>query len=181
MKCRSLFSLLTIFAILVSGCASNQPGATPPAPANIQAVMDFVKGKKLQTQKAGFYGSLTVNGVKEMNWIDTKKENNKITKDATAEALDLSLQFINDTAAIVFKKGQSFPATFFIDEVTGEQEDETPGIKLHISFIDPDFSFGNDLSKITYTYHVLGLDGKKIMLETPRSINRQKLITLMSE
>ena len=112
---------------------------------------------------------------------DTKKENNKITKDATAEALDLSLQFINDTAATVFKKGQSFPATFFIDEVTGEQEDETPGIKLHISFIDPDFSFGNDLSKITYTYHVLGLDGKKIMLETPRSINRQKLITLMSE
>jgi hypothetical protein len=34
---------------------------------------------------------------------------------------------------------------------------------------------------VTYTYAVLGLDAKRIMLETPRSINRQKLISIMSE
>lgn len=183
MKIKKLFTYLSLFVMLFSAC-SEKTEPVPPAPANTKAVMDFVKGKKLQAKQVGFFGNITVNGVKEIEWLDVSGEKDKTKKDAASEELNFSLQFINDTAVTIRKKDKTFTGTYVIDDKTAEMEDEKPGIKLKISFADPDFNLGfggGAPMEVTYTYPVLGLDSKRLMLETPRSINRQKLISIMSE
>jgi hypothetical protein len=182
MGIKKMLGYLSIAAITLSmaGCSANSD-TEPAAPANVKAVQDFLKSKKLTVKKTGFYGMLTVNGIKEAKWIDTANEKDKTTKDAVAAEMAFALEFINDTAVTVKKKDKSYAGTYAVDDKVDEEGEEQPGIKLRISFPDPEFSFGSTPMVVTYTYAVLGLDAKRIMLETPRSINRQKLISIMSE
>ena len=178
-----ILDYLPVVAIVltIAGCSAKSEPA-PAAPVNEKAVQDFVNGKKLVVKSLGFYDNHTVNGFKEVKWIDAKTEKDQTTKDATEEEMGLVLQFKNDTVVIVTKKGKSFAGTYSAVNKTNDlNEGEQPGIKLNVTFADPDFGFGNSPMNVTYTYPVLGLDAKRIMLETPRSINRQKLISMMSE
>lgn len=167
-------------ALFATACKQAKETA-PPAPANVKAVQDFVKGKKLSVKSVGFYGMLEVNGVKDVEWLNLAELKEEMTKEVATEELSLALQFVNDTAVIVTKNGKTFTGTFAVVSETEDNENETPGIKLKLKYADPDMGFGDMLMNLTFSHTVLGLDDKRIMLQTPRAINKQNLIALMSE
>ena len=167
--------------VLFASACKQSKETVPPAPANVKAVQDFVKGKKLSTKSVGFYSMLEVNGVKDVKWLDLAELKDGMTKKAATEELSLALQFVNDTAVVVTKNGKNFTGTFAVVSDTGVKENENPGIKLKLMYADPDMSFGDMLTDLTFSYIVLGLDDKRIMVQTPRTINRQNLIALMTE
>ncbi|MBK8611030.1 MAG: hypothetical protein IPL84_14090 [Chitinophagaceae bacterium] len=175
-----IYFLIPVIIFSTPGCSAKTE-QVPAAPANAKAVQDFINGKKLAVKQIGFFGLITVNGTKDVEWLDLAKEKDEITTKAAGEEMGLVLQFINDTAVTIVKKGKQYTGTYTIDDKAGEAENEQPGIKLKISYADPDFGFGGTPMDVTYTYPVIGLDAKRIMLETPRTINRQKLITIMAE
>ncbi|MGB4844336.1 MAG: hypothetical protein WBP16_07715 [Ferruginibacter sp.] len=172
-------TLLT-FVLIAAGC-SEKKDTVPVAPANSKAVLDFIKGKKLVTKSIGLYDNFIVNGVKEVKWMDVAKEKNDMIKEVVTEEMSLSLQFINDTAVTVLKNGKTYNGTYRVDDKTDGDLDEKAGIKLKLTYNDPDAGFGMGLTELTYSYPVLGIDEKRIMLETPRSVNRQNLIALLTE
>lgn len=125
------------------------------------------------------YGSLTINDKTEMVWIDAATEPDKTTKEAVEEELKFTIHFLNDTAAMVFKKIATYAATYSVDDIAGEDDTEKPGIKLRLVYEDPDFSFGGKPSKVTYTYLVRGADEKQLLLQLPKSVNRKPLVSLL--
>lgn len=171
---------LSILLTSMAGCSAEKE-TIPDAPKDAKAVLDFVKGKKLTVKSLGFYDNFTINDKKEVKWLDIKKEENNMIKEVATEEMGFSLQFVNDTAVTVIKKAASFTGTYTVDELTEKKDDEEPGIKLKLTYFDPEMSFGGFSSPVTYAFDVLGLDEKRMMLKTPRTINRQNLISMMSE
>ena len=180
MKKTLISTCLIILIIFVTGCTVKKE-TIPAAPNGTKAVQDFVKSKKLTVKSLGFFDNFSVNDKKEVKWIDMAKEKDEMTKEVANEEMTFSLQFINDTAAIVLKKGGSFTATYSVVELKEKEGEDEPGVRLKLTYLDPEMSFGGVASAATYSFVVLGLDDKRMMLQTPRSINRQPLISIMSE
>ena len=90
--------------------------------------------------------------------------------------MSFSLNFLNDTAVIVFDEGQEKQGTWKVDTITNGEE--PTGVKLRISHMDLGFG-SNDSMKVTYTYPVSGMNDKQLLLLTPRDINRRKVVVLM--
>jgi hypothetical protein len=184
MKIKNALLYLTFAAIsfVVASCNSEpKTESALPAPANAKQLQDFVKGKKLAVKKVGFYGMLTVNNVREVKWLDVAAEKESMMKESAEKEMALSIQFVNDTAIKVIKEGKTYDGTYAVSDKQNNEGEKEPTFKLNLTYVDPEFSFGGEASKVTYSYPVIGLDDKKIMLETPRTVNRQKLIALMSE
>lgn len=167
---------------IVFSCSSPASDKLPPAPAHVKAVHAFLQGKNLSTKKVGFFDNLTVNTVTEIKWIDISNEKDPMNKEVAEEELAFSLQFLNDTAVSISKKEKKFEGKYVVNDILDEYADEKPGIRLRITYADPESGFADMfMSDVIYSFLVIGLDDKKIILQTPRSINRQKLISLMSE
>lgn len=180
-------SILVHFCFLVSisvltltgtGCSESSE-KTPAPPVNSKAVQEFLKGKKLTVKQVGFYSNTSLNANRDVEWLDLAGEKSEMVKTAAEEEKSLTLQFLNDTSVTVNKKAKQFTGTFEISDKA--EENEQPGIRLKLTYPDPEFGFGGTPMEVTYSYLVAGLDTKSILLETPRTINRQKLLSLMSE
>lgn len=140
-------------------------------------MLDEVKGKKYQAEKAGTHS--VFENDKEIEWLEPKEEN-KFEKQIADEAKTLRLDFINDTAVIVAAKDKRYNGTYKADDMV--KEDEKPGIKLRVSYIDEEFKFGDGPAmEVTYTYLVEGISDKNLLLETPGSMNRRKIVVLMNK
>lgn len=179
----ALFATVILFS-----CVENKKDSLPPKPQDVNSLKTLVKGKKYSTQKAGFYSNLTVNGQTDMDWIDIAEKKEQLTKDPnniTAETelkavereMKFAVQFVNDTLATVFSNDASFPATYTIDDVVDDYSKDKESIKLRLRYADPSFAFGNEPAmEMTYTFVIDGADDKNLLLQTPRTINRQPLI-----
>lgn len=179
---KKMIGITSLFAAAMALFACSQKKETNlPVPANEKAVYDFVQGKKLTVQSVGFYDNLSFNDVKEVKWLDIQKEENTMIVEVATEEMSLGMHFINDTAVTVSKKGKEFAGTYKIITTTEPKDEEPAGIQLKLSYADPESGFGGELMNVTYTYIVLGLDNKKLLLQMPRTINRQNLLALMSE
>jgi hypothetical protein len=149
----------------------------PEAPASIKAVQDEVKGKKYKAERAGTHS--VFENDKEIAWLNPKDED-KFEKEIEDESKSLQLEFINDTSVTVIAKDKIYNGTYVVNDTT--KEDEKSGIKLRISYVDEEFKFGDGpASLVTYTYLVEGISDKNLLLETPRSMNRRKIVVLMNK
>ncbi|MBL7740413.1 MAG: hypothetical protein JNK14_14445 [Chitinophagaceae bacterium] len=167
-----------IFCMLIQACSSG-PGTTalPGAPVSVKAVQDEVKGKRYKAEKAGTHSPFKDD--KTIEWLEPKAED-KFEKGIADDSKTLQLEFFNDTSVTVNYKSKSYTGTYVVDEVTGEEE--RPGIKLRVSYIDEEFKLGDGpATKVTYTYIVDGLNDKSLLLETPRSMNNRKIVVLMNK
>jgi hypothetical protein len=178
----SNFTRVSILVVAVSlflgACTAEKTKSLPPLPTSVKAVQDMVKGKNFTTTATGFYGAITVNDVKEVEWIDTTKEKEVMIKSVVAETSSFKLQFVNDTAVTVMLKNVTYKGTYKVEDVVNENEQA--GIKLRITYVDPSFSFGNtEGMEVTYTYLVKGMDEKSLLLELPREVNRKKIVSLL--
>ncbi len=179
---KSILSLTPLaLSFLVISCSSGtkEIPTLPPPPASVKAVADYIKSNYYDVLKAGFYSNLSINDKREIEWVDTAKEENSVIKKSVRDELLLRLQFGEDSTMSVHKKDTSYAATYKIDDVRDEKEEGQPGIKLRISYRDPSFSFGNETPLVTYTWVILGMNEKYLLLQTPQTINQKKLISLL--
>ena len=153
----------------------------PPAPQSITAVQDFVKHKKFVSTKAGMYGSLTVNGKTDINWIDTADKKDEIVSGAAAKEIGVSYNFLNDTAVMIRKNGDEIPGTYEINDATDPFFKEDPGIKIRVTYPDKEFGNTGMPSNVTYVFNVLGAGGDKLLLQTARTINGSKVLALYDQ
>lgn len=161
--------------MLISSCSSKEEAPQPPS--SVKAVQDEVKGKKYKAEKAGVHSLISTD--KEVKWEDPKTEG-EFEKKTMDEAKSLQLDFKNDTAVTVVSKNKTYEGTYSVDDVA--TEDQKPGIKLRISYVDEEFKFGDGpASKVTYTYIVEGISNKSLLLVTPQSLNDRKMVLLMNK
>lgn len=171
-------TVLAITFVMLNSCSSKTGSdALPVAPASVRAVQDVVKGKKFKAEKAGTRSPFKND--KEIEWFEPEAED-KFEKEIADDSKTLQFDFMNDTSVTVVFKDKTYNGTYGVDDNTGE--DEKPGIKLRVSYIDEDFKFGDGpASEVTYTYLVEGISDKSLLLETPRSMNRRKIVVLMNK
>lgn len=177
--------------VILFGCVENKKDSLPAKPQDVNSVQALIKGKKYTTQKVGFYSNLTVNEQTDMDWIDIAEKKEQLAKDPnniTAETelkaaereMKFVLQFVNDTLATVFSNDTRISATYTIDDIVDDYSKDKESVKLRLRYADPSFSFGNEPAmEMTYTFVVDGADDKSLLLQTPRTINRQPLISLL--
>ena len=188
---RKNYLIALLATIMLFSCGQDKKDSLPVKPQDLNSVKTLIKGKKYTTQKTGFYGTITVNDETTVNWIDIaekKKQLAKKTNNMTAQTeltaaeseLKFAVQFINDTAAKVFLNDESIPATYAVDNIVDDYGNGKESVKIRLTYVDPSFSFGNEpASEMTFTFLVVGADEKSLLLQTPRTINRQPLISLL--
>lgn len=177
MQKKYFFTAMIICMILQACVSKTNSISLPQPPASVKAVLDELKGKKYQVEKAGTHS--VFENDKEIEWMNPKKED-EFEKKIAAEAKALRLDFVNDTAVTITAKDKTYSGTYKADDMV--KEDEKPGIKLRISYIDEEFKFGDGpATEVTYTYLVEGISDKNLLLETPRSMNRRKIVVLMNK
>lgn len=186
------YAVALLATVMLLSCTENKKEESLPAkPQDVNSVQTLIKGKKYTTQKIGFYDIIIVDGERDVKWIDIaekKKQLAKNTNNMTAQTeltaaereLKFAVQFVNDTAATVFSNGTSIPATYAVDNIVDDYGNDKESVKIRLTYADPSFSFGNELaSEMTFTFLVVGADEKSLLLQTPRTINRQPLISLL--
>ena len=180
--------VIALFAtVMLLSCTENKKEDSLPAkPKDVNSVQTLIKGKKYTTQKLGFYDIIIVDGEKGVKWIDiaAKKKERKAPNDielkAIEEEMQFGVQFVNDTAATVFVRDTSFAATYVVNDVVGQYDQVKEGIKIRLTYTDPSFSFGGgEPMEMTVTYVVIGADDKRLLVQTPRTIDRKPLISLL--
>lgn len=188
---RKNYLIALLATIMLFSCGQDKKDSLPVKPQDLNSVKTLIKGKKYTTQKTGFYGTIAVNDETTVNWIDIaekKKQLAKNTNNMTAQTeltaaereLKFAVQFVNDTAATVFSNGTSIPATYAVDNIVDDYGNDKESVKIRLTYADPSFSFGNEpASEMTFTFLVVGADEKSLLLQTPRTINRQPLISLL--
>jgi hypothetical protein len=177
MQKKYFFVPVVCIVILYSCISKTNSDILPQPPASVKAVLDELKGKKYQAEKAGTHS--VFENDKEIEWLNPKKED-EFEKKIADEAKTLRLDFVNDTAVTVTVKDKTYSGTYKADNEV--KEDEKPGIKLRISYIDEEFKFGDGpATEVTYTYLVEGISDKNLLLETPGSMNRRKIVVLMNK
>ena len=185
--------IIALFAtVMLLSCTENKKEESLPAkPKDVNSVQTLIKGKKYTTKKLGFYDIIFVDGEKGVKWIDVAEKQKPLAKnpddnftkmelEPIEEELKFGVQFVNDTAATVFVRDTSFAASYVVNDGVGQYDEVKEGIKIRLTYTDPSFSFGGgEPMEMTVTYVVIGADDKRLLVQTPRSIDRKPLISLL--
>jgi hypothetical protein len=170
---------MLVATIALVSCSSTdaKKDAIPGRPANVKVVAATVKGNHYIANRVGTHSVFSNDSTIE--WLEPLP-GQEFEKKFVEEVKTLDLNFISDTAVTVKYGGKVSNGTYKVDDITGE--DDKAGIKLRISYVDEQFKFGDGpASPVTFTYLVEGMDENKLLLETPRSINRRKAVVLMNK
>jgi hypothetical protein len=179
---KQLIILLGLSLIIIS-CTNNSKGtaamALPSKPASIDAVLNIIKQKNYKAEKIATLSPFEMDKENPYDWFDEKKDTSSFAKRFLNERLSMKLQFKNDTAVLFIEDNKTIEGTYKLDTIINEEE--KPGIKFRISYPDSSMSFPGVTEPMimTYTFNVLGIDEKNLMLETPRSYNNRKIAVLL--
>lgn len=186
------YAVALLATVMLLSCTENKKEESLPAkPQDVNSVQTLIKGKKYTTQKIGFYDIIIVDGERDVKWIDVAKKQTQLAKnpddnftkmelEPIEEELKFGVQFVNDTAATVFVRDTRFAATYVVNDVVGQYDEVKEGIKIRLTYTDPSFSFGGgEPMEMTVTYVVIGADDKRLLVQTPRAIDRKPLISLL--
>ncbi|MCW5909458.1 MAG: hypothetical protein KIT62_00200 [Cyclobacteriaceae bacterium] len=176
MKKVSFFILCSVILFSCGPAADKLPSA----PADVASVATLVKGKKFSVKKVGLTSAIPSPGSNtSIQWIDPAAAQG-FEKDAVEALTKFTVEFLNDTSAVIVSGEKRFEGTYAVDD-TMDEYDKEEGIKIRLTYVDPDMSFGSEPMEITYTYPVKGAADNKLLLQFPRSINRQPVVGLLSE
>lgn len=186
------YVIAMLATVMLLSCTENKKEESLPAkPQDVNSVQTLIKGKKYTTQQLGFYDIIIVDGERDVKWIDVAEKQKQLAKNPDdnfvkmelkpiEEELKFGVQFVNDTAATVFVRDTSFAATYVVNDVVGQYDEVKEGIKIRLTYTDPSFSFGGgEPMEMTVTYVVIGADDKRLLVQTPRAIDRKPLISLL--
>ena len=151
----------------------------PPTPASIEAVVKTITGKKYKTAELALVSNLISDKNNPYEWFDQIKDTTPFFKNYEKQKMKLAIHFINDTAAGVTDDAATNKTTWKLDNQP--KSDETPGIFLRLTMQKDEALVPGQVGKstITFSYKVLGVDDKQLLLETPNMFNSRKLAVLM--
>jgi hypothetical protein len=177
---RALPFLVSSLFLFIACTSSDGPVETvlPAAPAGTKAVQAIITGKKYVAERTGL-ASVFAND-SSISWMDELKDSSAVFKTFTEGRQRFQLHFVNDTAVSFFDDNKNYSATYKLDEKAGE--DEKPGIRLRISYLDSANTFGGSgPMMMTYSYLVKGISENQLFIETPRSYNNKTVLMLLKK
>jgi hypothetical protein len=151
----------------------------PAAPTGVDAVAQTLKGKNYSVLQVATISNFEMNKDNPYDWMDGKKDTTAFSRNYVTERMKLKLNFVNDTTVSFTDEDKLTEAKYKLDTLIGDEE--KPGIKLRISYLDSSITFPSftEPRLMTYTYRVLGINNESLLLETPRSFNNRKIAVLM--
>jgi hypothetical protein len=185
MKQASLLGLCALIFFACSDSGKTGPGkaSVPAAPTSMQQVKDQVKKGNYTVEQVGF-SRLFMGEAEPVQWEDEMGDTSKVYRDFVAERKKLRFEFTGDSTMNVHTGTASYPGSYSVDTLVEEDDEEKANsMKLRVSYADPGFQFPGDTvpSKVTYTYKVRGVNGNRLMLQSPHSYNRSYTVLLMKK
>ena len=151
----------------------------PPVPASIDSVAKTIMRKKYKAAELALISKLISDKNNPYEWLDQIKDTTLFFRNYEKEKMKFAIHFINDTAAQVTDEAATNKATWKLDNEP--KSDETAGIFLRLTMEKDEILIPGQTGKstITFSYKVLGVDDKQLLLETPNMFNSRKLAVLM--
>lgn len=169
-------NLLYFLALLLLAACNAKP-SMPDAPASTDAAAKMLAGKNWVVVKTGTLSPFKMNDKPGYNWLDEMKEADDFIKKTLSEVAAIHLNFVSDTLVNVSGIPDS-PAQQKYSLAQGDEGDLAK-ITLKFTYEGPDPFGGEGKMKLTYSYPVLGLNDKFLILATPRSVNDMPIVVLM--
>ena len=185
-----ILSLLACICMCVSACKSEK---TPPIATSLAEVQKILVGKKWKLVDVGIVnvkGSASVKVVEtetkvlapiNVEWLSTMDFSKKMMPESYKNYQESAQKISFDIA----EKGKIKTTGIDLDaeeryEITDKKDDKNRiGIRLIIGGKSKRFSFGGEMGDVDYTYFILGIDKKRLYLDTPSSFNEQKVVYLL--
>ena len=174
-----IFAIIALFAFFIVGCSNKKTVPLPPAPANVEAVVKTVKGKKYKTADLALISTLAADKNNPYEWFDDIADTTAFFRNYEKQKKKLEIKFVNDSTAEVTDDAETNKATWMIDDQP--KSDEKPGQFLRLTMQKDEALIPGQVGKstITFSYKVLGIDDKQLFLETPNMFNMRKIAALM--
>ena len=173
--------ILTIIAMFLfsTGCGNKKNVQLPPAPANSDAIVKTVKGKKYKTTDLALISRLAADKNNPYEWFDDVNDTTAYFRNYEKQKKKLEINFINDTTAEVTDEAGTNKALWRIDDQP--KSDESAGQFLRLTMEKDEALIPGQIGKstITFSYKVVGIDDKQLFLETPNMFNMRKMAALM--
>lgn len=170
-----------LVAIAFASCTNDTSTSItlPARPASAEAISQFVKGRLFETKKVATLSPFDTGNESPYEWMNDSKDTSKFFRDYLTERMGFTLQFINDTSAVLNEEGKVITGTYKFDNEVLENEKE--GVKLRVSYPDASMNFPgmSDPMIMTSTFLIAGGDEKNLLIETPRSFNNRRIAVLM--
>lgn len=169
---KAIFYLLLVFLVACKNNASDKKEIiVPAAPLSVANVKAEVKNKEYKVNEVG---TIDFFNPDELEWSSASGDTSKFFKDYVSERKNFSLHFINDSAVQMQDEKKAIAAHYDLQK-------DSSGILLKIQYPDSTFSFNpGETMMMTSTFKIRGVDDNgQLLLETPREINRRKVVVLM--
>ena len=169
--------------LLLIGC--KQSPATLDAPKSTSEARAKLVGKAWKIKDIGlkmgmfaFSDSEESKNTPIADWISSSEEMGKFEKENLEEHRDFALKLNADGTMTSVNKalGLVGKQSFQIKESQEEEEDKA-SIKLEIS---ADSSTVMQMSGVSFSYPILGLDDKTVILQTTNQINRRNVLLMLT-
>ena len=176
---KSLSFILTALFFLSACNTATVQVDLPPAPASMDAVKKMITGKKYNTEKLAQVSNLVADKNDPYEWFEEMKDTTAFFRNYRDKRMKFSVQFVNDTAAVITDEAGTNNGAWSIDDQPGEKE--TPGIFLRLSVTSEEKLFPGQtgFSTLTSTYKILGMNDKQLFLQTPNMFNMRKMAVLL--
>lgn len=168
--------LITLFLSTILVSCGPSADKLPATPADVASVLALIEGKKFNVQKVGLESPLASENV-SVQWIDAATATG-FEKDAADALQKFTVEFVNATNMVVNDGDDRFEGTYGVDN-NMDDYDKYEGIKIRLTYVDPDMNMGAEPMEMTFTYPVRGAEDNKLLLQFPRSINRQPVVGLL--
>ncbi len=190
MKNQILSLLACICMGAMSACKSEK---TPPAPTSLAEVQKILIGKKWKLVDVGIVtvkGSASVKVVEteakilaplNVEWLSTMDFSKKMMPEFYKSYQESAQKISFDIA----EKGKIKTTGIDLDaeeryEITDKKDGkDRVGIRLIVGGKSKRFTFGAEMGDMNYTYFILGIDKKRLYLDTESEINKQKVVYLL--
>lgn len=173
------FTIIALLSFFIVSCGNKKTVQLPPAPASVDAIVKTVKDKKYKTSDLALISTLVADKNNPYEWFDEIEDTTAFFRNYEKQKKKLELNFINDTTAEVTDETETNKATWEIDDQP--KSDEKPGQFLRLTMEKNEELIPGQVGKstITFSYKVLGIDDKQLLLETPNMFNSRKIAALM--
>jgi hypothetical protein len=164
--------------VILAGCGS-KPAVTevPMVPISTDATSKILSGKNWVTTRTGVLSRFSEDGKPTYEWLDEMKEPDKFIIETLAEVATIQFKMVNDTLANV--SGVKDVPTDQKYRVEAGGEEDMSSVVLKFNFEGPNPFGGDDKMMLTYSYPVLGVSAKALVLGTPRAVNDRSIVVMM--
>lgn len=168
-----------VFIVLVAISCRIKKVSVPPNPAGMNAVIRSISGKKFSTQKLALISTLISDKNNPYEWFDETGDTTSIFRNLEKEKMKLAIHFVNDSLVELTDETGTSKGKWMADDQP--KSDEDPGIFLRITIIKEEKLFGDHMIPVrtTFSYKVLGINDKQLLLQTQNMYNVRRVAALM--